>query len=152
MKILGIVGSPHKAGTTDMLVSEVLRGAKDSGSQIQKINLSEKKIEYCRGDRECMKNVIFLHCSIPCGKDKPWVSMPLFLMCFISYSSPPCLFDRNNHRLAFLVCQRKGNHVTVDTEVAFSYTHPSKKQFCTNSGLPFSKVTNGSETGGFSRR
>ena len=47
MKILGIVGSPHKNGTTDMLVSEVLRGAKDSGGEIQKINLSEKKIEYC---------------------------------------------------------------------------------------------------------
>ena len=62
MKVLGIVGSPHKDGTTDMLVSEVLRGAKDSGSEIQKINLSEKKIEYCRGDRECMKDI-----TIPIG-------------------------------------------------------------------------------------
>ena len=63
MKILGIVGSPHKNGTTDMLVSEVLRGAKDSGGEIQKINLSEKKIEYCRGDRECMQDV-----TVPIGR------------------------------------------------------------------------------------
>jgi len=63
MKVLGIVGSPHKEGTTDLLVSEVLRGAKDSGSETQKINLSEKRIEYCRGDRECMKDI-----TVPIGK------------------------------------------------------------------------------------
>lgn len=57
MKVLGIVGSPHKEGTTDMLVSEVLRGARDSGSDVEKINLSEQKIAYCRGDRECMQDV-----------------------------------------------------------------------------------------------
>jgi len=63
MKVLGIVGSPHKEGTTDMLVSEVLRGAGDSGGEVQKINLVDKKIEYCRGCRECMKDV-----TIPIGK------------------------------------------------------------------------------------
>lgn len=63
MKVLGIVGSPHKDGTTDMLISEILRGAKDSGSEVQKINLVDKKIEYCRGCRECMKDI-----TIPIGK------------------------------------------------------------------------------------
>ena len=63
MKVLGIVGSPHKEGTTDMLVSEVLRGAKDSGSSVQKINLVDKNIEYCRGCRECMKDI-----TIPIGQ------------------------------------------------------------------------------------
>jgi len=55
MKIVGIVGGSHKDGTTDMLVSEVLRGAGDAGGEVQKINLVDKKIEYCRGCRECMK-------------------------------------------------------------------------------------------------
>lgn len=63
MKVLGITGSPHKDGTTDMLISEILRGAKDSGSEVQKINLVDKKIEYCRGCRECMKDI-----TIPIGK------------------------------------------------------------------------------------
>ena len=63
MKVLGIVGSPHKEGTTDLLVSEVLRGARDSGGETQKISLSEKRIEYCRGDRECMKDI-----TVPIGK------------------------------------------------------------------------------------
>jgi multimeric flavodoxin WrbA len=63
MKVLGIMGSPHKEGTTDMLVSEVLRGAKDLGSEVQKISIVDKKIEYCRGCRECMKDV-----TIPIGK------------------------------------------------------------------------------------
>jgi multimeric flavodoxin WrbA len=63
MKVLGIMGSPHKDGTTDMLISEILRGAKDSGSEVQKINLVDKKIEYCRGCRECMKDI-----TIPIGK------------------------------------------------------------------------------------
>lgn len=63
MKIVGIVGGSHKNGTTDMLVSEVLRGAGDAGGEVQKINLVDKKIEYCRGCRECMKDV-----TTPIGK------------------------------------------------------------------------------------
>ena len=63
MKVLGIVGGPHKDGTTDMLVSEVLRGASDGGCEVQKINLVDKKIEYCRGCRECMKDI-----TTPIGK------------------------------------------------------------------------------------
>lgn len=63
MKVLGIVGGPHKDGTTNMLVSEVLRGAIAGAAEIQKINLVDQKIEYCRGCRQCMKDV-----TTPIGK------------------------------------------------------------------------------------
>ena len=63
MKVLGIVGGTHKDGTTDMLVSEVLRGAGAGGAEVQKINLIDKKIEYCRGCRVCMQDI-----TTPIGK------------------------------------------------------------------------------------
>ena len=77
MKVLGIMGSPRKDATTDMLVSEVLRGAKESGSEVQKINLVDKRIEYCRGCRECMKDI-----TIPIGKCVIQDDMPEILEAF----------------------------------------------------------------------
>ena len=35
MKVLGVVGSPRKAGNTDILVDEVLRGARDAGPEVR---------------------------------------------------------------------------------------------------------------------
>jgi multimeric flavodoxin WrbA len=57
MKVLGIVGGPHKDGTTDMLVSEVLRGATEAGAEAEKINLVDKKIDFCAGCRKCMEDL-----------------------------------------------------------------------------------------------
>ncbi|MCW3974630.1 MAG: flavodoxin family protein [Candidatus Bathyarchaeota archaeon] len=48
MKALGIVGSPRKNGNTDILVSEVLRGAKDSGSKVEMVFLNDLEIKPCQ--------------------------------------------------------------------------------------------------------
>jgi len=50
MKTLGIVGSPRKEGNTDILVSEVLRGAGDAGATIEKIFLNDLDIKPCQSE------------------------------------------------------------------------------------------------------
>ena len=48
MKVLGVIGSPRKNGNTEILVDEVLRGARDAGSAIEKIFLNELRIKPCQ--------------------------------------------------------------------------------------------------------
>jgi len=52
MKICGIVGSPNKQGNVDLLVSQVLEGAKSRGAKIEKIYLNDLKIKPCQ---DCKK-------------------------------------------------------------------------------------------------
>ena len=48
MKAIAVIGSPRKNGNTEILVDEVLRGAKDAGSAIEKIFLNELRIKPCQ--------------------------------------------------------------------------------------------------------
>ncbi|MFZ5366083.1 MAG: flavodoxin family protein [Patescibacteria group bacterium] len=53
MKIVGICGSPRKNSNSTRMVEEVLRGAKDTGAQIEIIKLGDLKIEFCDGCLSC---------------------------------------------------------------------------------------------------
>ncbi len=53
MKILGIVGSPRKGSSTDLLVDMVLKGAVSKGAEVEKINISDLNIAFCTGCMEC---------------------------------------------------------------------------------------------------
>ncbi|MHA1443983.1 MAG: flavodoxin family protein [Candidatus Hodarchaeales archaeon] len=55
-KILGIVGSPRRGGNTDLLVDEILKGAKESGAETEKVFLYKLKINPCDGCNVCFKN------------------------------------------------------------------------------------------------
>ena len=46
-KVLILSGSPRKGGNSDLLCDEFMRGALETGNQVQKIRVSEKKIGYC---------------------------------------------------------------------------------------------------------
>lgn len=48
MKVLGVVGSPRKGGNTEILVDEVLRGAGDAGSKVEKVFLNDLEIKPCQ--------------------------------------------------------------------------------------------------------
>ncbi len=50
MKVLGVVGSPRKGGNTDILVDEVLRGARDAGAEVEKIFLNDLEIKPCQAE------------------------------------------------------------------------------------------------------
>lgn len=55
MKVLGIVGSPRKGGNTDLLVQQVLEGAKSQGAEIEKLLIGELNISPCDGCLTCHK-------------------------------------------------------------------------------------------------
>lgn len=51
--VLGIVGSPRKAGNTEILVDEVLAGAMEMGATSTKVSLRDLNIFPCKGCNEC---------------------------------------------------------------------------------------------------
>lgn len=53
-RVLGIVGSPRHGGNTEILVDEVLRGAKEAGALVEKVILSELNIAPCRACDRCL--------------------------------------------------------------------------------------------------
>lgn len=55
MKVLVINGSPRKKGNSDLLCDEFLRGARETGHQVEKISLREKAITPCRACYACFK-------------------------------------------------------------------------------------------------
>lgn len=52
-KVLILSGSPRKNGNSDILCDEFAKGAKESGHEVEKIRVAEKKIGYCRGCYAC---------------------------------------------------------------------------------------------------
>ena len=54
-KVLILSASPRKGGNSDTLCDQFLRGAKESGHQVEKIFLRDKKIGYCTGCGVCNK-------------------------------------------------------------------------------------------------
>ena len=53
--MLGIVGSPRQGGNTDILVDEILSGAREAGAQVEKIMLGELAIAPCQACYACRK-------------------------------------------------------------------------------------------------
>ena len=52
-KVLIISGSPRKNGNSDTLCNEFMKGAEESGNQVEKIRLAEKKLNFCTGCGVC---------------------------------------------------------------------------------------------------
>ena len=53
MKVLGVLGSPRIGGNSDILLDWALAGARDTGAEVEKINLSQKKISGCLDCTKC---------------------------------------------------------------------------------------------------
>lgn len=54
-KVLIISSSPRKGGNSDLLCDEFARGAAETGHEVEKIRLAEKKVGYCTGCYACRK-------------------------------------------------------------------------------------------------
>lgn len=52
-KVLILSGSPRKKGNSDLLCDEFMRGAVESGNEVEKIRVAEKNIGFCRGCYAC---------------------------------------------------------------------------------------------------
>ena len=55
-KILILAGSPRRNGNSDILCDQFMKGAQESGHEVEKIFVSEKKIGYCMGCYFCQRN------------------------------------------------------------------------------------------------
>ncbi len=51
--VLILSGSPRKGGNSDLLSDEFMRGAKEAGHEVTKINVADKKIAPCRACYAC---------------------------------------------------------------------------------------------------
>ena len=56
MKVLGIMGSPRIRGNTDLLLDELLKGARNHGAQGEKIIVDKLKISPCREYYGCLRD------------------------------------------------------------------------------------------------
>ena len=55
-KVLILSGSPRIGGNSDILCDEFMKGAFESGNEVEKINVAKKKIDYCKGCYYCQKS------------------------------------------------------------------------------------------------
>lgn len=55
-KVLILSGSPRKGGNSDLLCDEFMRGAVESGNQVEKIFLRDKKVTPCNACYFCQKS------------------------------------------------------------------------------------------------
>ena len=55
-KVLILSGSPRKDGNSDILCNEFMRGALESGNEVEKIRVAEKKIGFCRACYYCRQS------------------------------------------------------------------------------------------------
>ncbi|MGN0639169.1 MAG: flavodoxin family protein [Huintestinicola sp.] len=52
-KVLILSGSPGKGGNSDLLCDEFMRGAVESGNDVENIRIAEKNIGYCKACCPC---------------------------------------------------------------------------------------------------
>ena len=55
MKVLGLAGSPRRGGNTDLLLSEVMRGAASRGAEVKTIILNDLNIAPCQHCDACLE-------------------------------------------------------------------------------------------------
>lgn len=53
--VLGVVGSPRRGGNTEILVDEVLAGAREAGAVTEKAILNEMDVNPCQACDECYR-------------------------------------------------------------------------------------------------
>ncbi len=55
-KVLILSGSPRKGGNSDLLCDEFMKGAIESGNEVTKINVADKKVSPCSACYHCKTN------------------------------------------------------------------------------------------------
>ena len=84
MNILAFNGSHRRKGNTSLLLDELLRGAKEAGSQVEEIVAEEVNLKYCKG---CLRCNLIKRCAIK-GDDWPDLSSKLLNADALIFASP----------------------------------------------------------------
>jgi multimeric flavodoxin WrbA len=53
-KVLVLSSSPRRKGNSELLCDQFIKGAREAGHQVEKVNLKYKKINYCKGCGTCV--------------------------------------------------------------------------------------------------
>jgi len=83
MKILGIMGSPRRHSSTEILLDRVLLGAEQMGAEVDKVVVSEIKVHPCMEIYACRREG---KCAIK--DDMEWLYVKLLEADHIVFSSP----------------------------------------------------------------
>lgn len=81
-KILIISGSPRKNGNSDILCDQFLNGASESGNQVEKIWLGDKKMGFCTACYACQKG------NCPQQDDAIWIASKMLSADVIVLATP----------------------------------------------------------------
>ena len=97
MKILGILGSPRVGGNSDVLLDQALTGAKDSGAEVEKIILSQKRISGCLNCEKCNQTGV---CVIK--DDMPGIHQKILTADAVIHSVPVYFWSMTAQMKAYL--------------------------------------------------
>jgi multimeric flavodoxin WrbA len=61
MRILGILGSPHKGGNTNLLMEAALAGAAAAGAETEKVSLGDLDMKFCVACAKCYADGECIH-------------------------------------------------------------------------------------------
>jgi multimeric flavodoxin WrbA len=68
MKVLGLVGSPRERGNTDLLVEQLLEGARTKSYETEKLYRYDYTISLCSDCRSCKKAIMPVVCMMRCSR------------------------------------------------------------------------------------
>jgi multimeric flavodoxin WrbA len=120
-KVLGIVGSPRIGGNTHILVSQILKGAREMGARTELISLGNLRIKECDGCHTCWETEI---CRINDGMrgiyNKLMKSDCIVLASPVYWFGPTVSMKAFIDRLVYFCCSKnedkiKGKEVVLAT-------------------------------------
>ena len=126
MNILSLNGSPRRRGNTSLLLEELLRGARDSGAQVEEIIAEEVNLKYCKG---CLRCNLLKRCAMK-GDDWETLSSKILRADVLIFTSPIYFHYLTAPLKKILDRFRSFLHVQI-TEHGLKHTpwHEWKKQF-----------------------
>jgi len=111
-RVLGIVGSPRKGGNTHILVSEILKGAREAGARTELLPLGKLKIEECDGCHTCWDTEI---CVINDGMKRIYKKLMdsdcIVLATPMYWFGPTVLMKAFIDRLLYFCCSKNENKI-----------------------------------------
>ena len=111
-KILGIVGSPRKGGNTHILVSQILRGAREMGARTELISLGKLRIKECDGCHTCWDTEV---CRINDGMKRIYKKLmdsdSIILATPMYWFGPTVLMKAFIDRLLYFCCSKSEDKI-----------------------------------------
>lgn len=86
MKIGIVSGSPHKAGTSDLLIQEFTRGAQENGYEVSRYDVAHMNIHPCTACEHCHAEKTMGECVTK--DDAPALAKELLEMDMIVFAAP----------------------------------------------------------------